>query len=108
MATPEEVAQVLGMLSVSFPNFKLPPESMEMYTMLLKTCRLMCCALRSWSAPTPASSFLPSRDPREDNALLHPDSSLRPAKPGRGGRYDAFPRSLLGAPFRQPCHPAVR
>jgi hypothetical protein len=36
MATPEEVAQCLGMLSASFPNFKLPAESTKMYAKLLQ------------------------------------------------------------------------
>jgi len=74
MATPEEVAQVLGMLSVSFPNFKLPPESMEMYTMLLEDLPVDVLRSAVLECANTCKFFPTIAEIREKtNALLHPD-----------------------------------
>lgn len=73
MSNPEEVAQILGMLSVSFPNFKLPPATMKMYAMMLEY--LPVEVLRSAVLECASKcKFFPTIAEIRENAepLLHP------------------------------------
>lgn len=74
MATPKEITEILLTTSAAYPNFKLPPESFKVYTMMLE--HLPVDVLKSSVlAAMKESSFFPSVHEimKHSDSLLHPD-----------------------------------
>jgi hypothetical protein len=79
MASPEEVMNIMAVLSASYPNFKLPPESLKIYIRMLQHYQADALEAATLSAVKNCKFF-----PTIAEISSEADKLLRPALPAGG------------------------